>query len=74
MKIRGLVIILITVAIPWIWYGPMMGQFEPSAVFGQYLGASALILMGSMSSIGVDVAFGGLVYCTTTSLDVATHG
>ena len=65
MNIRGLIIIFIAVAIPWIWYGPLIGNNNATSVLGQYLGAAALILMGITQLLatrfrGIEAVFGSM--------------
>ncbi len=65
MKLRGLALIALAVLIPVIWFGPMASQFSTRAVFSQYLGAVAIILMGITQLMatritGIEAIFGSM--------------
>ncbi|MTH98906.1 ferric reductase-like transmembrane domain-containing protein [Roseibium sp. RKSG952] len=65
MRPFGLILIAAAVMVPLIWFVPLAGQRDPVAVFSQYLGASALILMGinqflATRVLGLETVFGSL--------------
>ncbi|MBO6756949.1 MAG: ferredoxin reductase family protein [Roseibium sp.] len=65
MRPLGLILIAAAVLVPIIWFAPLAATRDPVALFSQYLGSSALILMGinqfiATRSPGLETVFGGL--------------
>lgn len=65
MRIFGLALIAAACLVPVIWYLPLAATRDPVALFSQYLGSSALILMGINQFIatrtpGLETVFGPL--------------
>lgn len=65
MRLTGLVLIIAATLVPIVWYAPLAGGRDVVALFSQYLGSSALILMGINQFIatrapGLELVFGPL--------------
>lgn len=65
MRLPGLILIALVTLVPVIWYAPLAAARDPIAVFSQYLGSAALILMGLNQFIatrvwGSEMVFGPL--------------
>ena len=65
MRILGLLLVLIALVLPLVWYIPLMNQHDPIALFSQYLGSAALIAMGLSQFLAIrlrwqQMIFGGL--------------
>lgn len=65
MRIFGLVLIAVACLVPVIWFAPLAAERDPIAVFSQYIGTAALILMGinqflATRAPGVESVFGPL--------------
>ena len=65
MRLHGIILIAIATLLPVMWYAPLAGRFDAVAVFSQYLGSAALILMGLNMFIatripGLQTVFGPL--------------
>lgn len=65
MKLRGIFLIILAVAIPLIWHIPLAGQRNTAAIISQYLGVSSLILMGiaqlqATRIPGIEAVFGSM--------------
>lgn len=65
MRVLGLVLIAIACLVPIYWFAPMAATRDPVALFSQYLGSSALVLMGINQFIatrtpGLETVFGPL--------------
>lgn len=65
MRISGLVLIALACLLPIIWFVPLAATRDPVALFSQYLGSSALVLMGINQFIatrmpGLEMVFGSL--------------
>ncbi|WP_306148550.1 MULTISPECIES: ferredoxin reductase family protein [unclassified Roseibium] len=65
MRPLGLVLIALAVLIPVYWFAPIASERDPIALFSQYLGSAALILMGINQFVatrapGLEIVFGPL--------------
>lgn len=65
MRITGLALTAIALFLPLIWFLPLAGKHDPSAVFSQYIGSYALIAMGIAQLFAtrfrwLEIVFGGL--------------
>ncbi|WP_420337420.1 ferric reductase-like transmembrane domain-containing protein [Roseibium sp.] len=65
MRPLGLVLIALAVLIPVYWFVPIASERDPVALFSQYLGSAALILMGINQFVatrapGLEIVFGPL--------------
>jgi predicted ferric reductase len=65
MRPLGLALIALAVLIPVYWFAPIASERDPVALFSQYLGAAALILMGINQFVatrapGLEIVFGPL--------------
>ncbi|MES0808605.1 ferredoxin reductase family protein [Roseibium sp. SCPC15] len=65
MRIIGLVLIAAACLVPVYWFMPLAATRDPLAVFSQYLGSAALVLMGINQFIatrppGLETVFGSL--------------
>ncbi|GAA0781919.1 iron reductase [Roseibium denhamense] len=65
MRLPGLILIVLATLVPVIWFAPLAGERDAVALFSQYLGASALILMGINQFLatrvaGIETIFGSL--------------
>ena len=65
MRISGLVLICAACLLPIIWFAPLAATRDPVALFSQYLGSAALIVMGINQFIatrapGMETVFGSL--------------
>ncbi|MHA7772535.1 ferredoxin reductase family protein [Roseibium sp. M-1] len=65
MRLTGLVLIALATLAPVYWFAPIAAVRDPAAVFSQYLGVAALILMGINQFIatrtpGLETVFGPL--------------
>ena len=65
MRVFGLVVVVGSILIPTPWFWALGQNHEPLAVFSQYTGSVALILMGIAQLLatrwpGLEVIFGGL--------------
>lgn len=65
MRPLGLVLIALVVLLPVYWFVPIASERDPVAVFSQYLGSAALILMGVNQFVatrapGLEAVFGPL--------------
>lgn len=65
MKLHGIALILIAVAIPLLWAVPLSAQHSTEGIISQYFGSVALILMGITQLLatrisGIEALFGSL--------------
>ncbi|MTI42998.1 putative ferric reductase [Roseibium hamelinense] len=65
MRLPGLILIVFATLVPVIWFAPLAGERDAVALFSQYLGSSALILMGINQFLatrvaGLETIFGSL--------------
>ncbi len=65
MRLRGIAIILLLLAVPIYWFLPLAASHRPSAILSQYLGAAALIAMALAQLLAtrfrwLETVFGGL--------------
>ena len=65
MRVVGIVLVVAAALVPLIWFIPLAGRHDPIAVFSQYIGSAALILMGisqlmATRAVGLEAVFGGL--------------
>lgn len=65
MRIFGLALLTVSLAVPLIWFIPLMGTRDAGAALSQYLGAGALIAMGWSQLMAtrfrfLETIFGGL--------------
>lgn len=65
MRIFGLILIAVAALVPLVWYYPLFATRDPGALFSQYLGSAALILMGINMLLatrfwGMEAVFGSL--------------
>lgn len=65
MKLRGLALISLAVAIPLLWTIPLTAQHNTAGIISQYFGSVALILMGITQLLatrirGIETLFGSL--------------
>ncbi|MGS4883697.1 ferredoxin reductase family protein [Roseibium sp. MB-4] len=65
MRPLGLVLIALAVLIPVYWFVPIASERDPVALFSQFLGSAALILMGINQFVatrapGLEIVFGPL--------------
>ena len=65
MKLRGLILTLIAVAIPLLWTIPLLSQHNTEGITSQYFGTVSLILMGITQLVatrvnGIESLFGSL--------------
>ncbi|MEP1934737.1 MAG: ferredoxin reductase family protein [Roseibium sp.] len=65
MRPVGLILIALAALFPLYWYAPFVTERDPVAVFSQYLGSAALVLMGinqfiATRSPGLETVFGPL--------------
>lgn len=65
MRPLGLVLILAAVFLPLYWFAPLAATRDAGALFSQYLGSAALVLMGINQFIatrirGIETVFGSL--------------
>ncbi len=65
MRPLGLALIALAVLIPVYWFVPIASERDPVALFSQYLGSAALILMGINQFVatrapGLEIVFGPL--------------
>ncbi len=65
LRIIGLVLIALASLAPIVWFAPLAASRDPIALFSQYLGSAALILMGINQFLatrvpGIETVFGPL--------------
>ncbi|WP_298820853.1 ferredoxin reductase family protein [uncultured Roseibium sp.] len=65
MRLIGFILVFIASTLPLLWYWPLLLSSDPIAIFSQYLGSTALILMGINQFIatrmpGLEFVFGPL--------------
>jgi len=65
LRISGILIVLIAVAVPLPWFWALAAKHDAAAIASQYIGSVALILMGlsqllATRWIGLETLFGGL--------------
>lgn len=65
MRIFGLILIALASLAPLVWFAPLAAARDPIALFSQYLGSAALVLMGinqflATRAPGMETVFGPL--------------
>ncbi|MEP0518769.1 MAG: ferric reductase-like transmembrane domain-containing protein [Hyphomicrobiales bacterium] len=65
MRLFGLLIVAAALVCPLIWFVPLTAEYDSSALFSQYLGSAALIVMGISQLLAtrfrwLETVFGGL--------------